>query len=371
MAESNYNKKNTADRPLWLVTGGAGFIGSAFVLKNRAADRATILNLDALTYSGNILNLKSLETDPEHIFVPGDIGDKKLVASLLREHKPSAIINFAAETHVDRSILDPEPFVKTNIQGTCALLAEALLFWRELPEIRKNNFRFLHISTDEVFGTLEADGPPFTEESPYAPNSPYSASKASSDHFVRAFHHTYGLPTIITNCSNNYGPRQFPEKLIPLMILNALAWKPLPIYGQGQNIRDWLHVEDHCAAVRLVLEGAAPGQTYNIGGRAEKNNLEVVRQLCSALDQLHPHQNGSYEQLISFVADRPGHDFRYAVNADKIKKELGWKATHNFERGLRETIKWYLDNPGWVDTVQSGRYRDWLKNNYEYRDGLT
>lgn len=351
-------------RPCWLVTGGAGFIGSAFVLACQRADRARVINLDALTYSGNLMNLADLDHDPDHVFVHGDIGDRELVRRLLASHAPEAIINFAAETHVDRSIHDPEPFIRTNIQGASALLSETLDWWRTLPEPGKKAFRFLHVSTDEVYGSLRPEEASFTERTPYAPNSPYAASKAASDHFVRAFNRTYGLPTLITNCSNNYGPRQFPEKLIPLMILNALAWERLPIYGQGRNIRDWLHVDDHCQAIMTVLEKGIPGQAYNIGGRAEKSNLEVVLRLCAMLDEMAPSQQGSYDRLITYVTDRPGHDFRYSINPEKIERELGWQPIYDFDSGLRETVAWYLDNSAWVKSVQSGEYRDWLRRHY-------
>ncbi|WP_302465265.1 dTDP-glucose 4,6-dehydratase [Bilophila wadsworthia] len=349
-----------------LVTGGAGFIGSCYVLK-RCAAGDTVINLDKLTYSGNPDNLFPLRDNPRHIFVEGDIGNAELVAYLLQTYRPNAVVNFAAESHVDRSILDPDAFVRTNVFGTCSLLRTVKDGWTLLTPFEKAAFRFLHVSTDEVFGALNPGDPAFTEETPYNPNSPYSASKASSDHFVRAFHETYGLPTLITNCSNNYGPRQFPEKLIPLVTLNALARKSLPVYGSGSNVRDWLHVEDHCSAIQRVLESGRAGQTYNIGGNSERTNLQVVHGICEVLDQVHPSPEGSYASLIKFVKDRPGHDFRYAINCSKIKFELGWKPDHTFEEGLRETVLWYLANSEWVEHVQSGAYRDWIRSNYAER----
>ena len=348
-----------------LVTGGAGFIGSCYVLSRRTAGER-VVNLDKLTYSGNIGNLASLDGDAEHIFVRGDIGDALLVRQLLHHYQPDAVINFAAESHVDRSIHDPDAFVRTNVLGTCTLLRGVLEWWKELSEERRNAFRFLHVSTDEVYGTLRPGEPAFTETTPYAPNSPYSASKASSDHFVRAYHETYGLPTLITNCSNNYGPRQFPEKLIPLVILNALSGKPLPIYGTGENIRDWLHVEDHCEAIVAVLEKGAPGECYNIGGHSERANIDVVRSICRILDKLRPTA-APYEKQITFVADRPGHDLRYAIDAAKIEQEIGWVPRRRFEEGLRETVGWYLENTAWVENIQSGEYRQWLETNYSGR----
>lgn len=350
-----------------LVTGGAGFIGSSFVLGLRGAGRAAIVNLDKLTYAGNLGNLGALADDAGHVFVRGDIGDPALVGELLRAHKPGAIVNFAAETHVDRSIVGPDEFVRTNVNGTFTLLSQARAYWEGLPGAEREAFRFLHVSTDEVYGSLRPGDPAFTETTPYAPNSPYSASKAASDHFVRAFHHTYGLPTLVTNCSNNYGPRQFPEKLIPLMIANALAGKPLPVYGNGQNIRDWLYVEDHCRAIEAVLAGGTPGETYNIGGKCEKTNLEVIHALCAILDELAPRRGGSHADLITFVQDRPGHDFRYAIDCAKITRELGWSPSETFETGLRKTVRWYLDNQAWVEAVQSGEYRSWIETNYANR----
>lgn len=352
--------------PCHLITGGAGFIGSCHVLRSRAAG-VRVVNLDKLTYSGNPENLAALRDDPDHIFVRGDIGNDELTAHLLEIHQPDAVINFAAESHVDRSIHDPDAFVRTNVLGTCALLRAALRYWKALPEDRRAAFRFLHVSTDEVFGALRPGDPAFAETTAYAPNSPYSASKAAGDHLVRAFHETYGLPTLITNCSNNYGPRQFPEKLIPLILCNALARKPLPIYGTGGNIRDWLHVEDHCEALSLVLEKGEPGRTYNIGGRSERTNLEVVRVLCGILDRLRPHPDGPYADLIAFVADRPGHDFRYAVDCGRLERELGWKPRHGFEQGLEDTVRWYLDHQDWTDRVRNGEYRAWLETNYARR----
>lgn len=348
-----------------LVTGGAGFIGSCYVLKARRAG-IRVINLDKLTYSGNMGNLSSLVGDAEHIFVHGDIGNTELVTHLLSTYKPDAVVNFAAESHVDRSILDPDAFVRTNVLGTCSLLRTIKDWWKELPEPQKSCFRFLHVSTDEVFGTLQPTDPAFTETTPYNPNSPYSASKASSDHFVRAFHETYGLPTLITNCSNNYGPRQFPEKLIPLVMLNALAGKSLPVYGTGENIRDWLHVEDHCTAIMRVLEAGCIGGSYNIGGHSERTNITVVRAICAILDELAPAQS-NYADLITFVTDRPGHDFRYAIDCTKLEYELGWYPEHNFEDGLRETLQWYIDNADWVKRVQSGTYRQWIQANYGAR----
>ncbi|MDD4509703.1 MAG: dTDP-glucose 4,6-dehydratase [Oscillospiraceae bacterium] len=349
-----------------LVTGGAGFIGSCYILA-RCAAGDTVINLVKLTYSGNLGNLEALRDNPRHIFVHGDIGNAELVEHLFKTHRPDAVVNFAAESHVDRSIIDPEAFVRTNVLGTCTLLRTAKTWWNDLPAAEKAAFRFLHVSTDEVFGALQPGDPAFTETTPYGPNSPYSASKASSDHFVRAFHETYGFPTLITNCSNNYGPRQFPEKLIPLVTLNALARKTLPVYGTGSNIRDWLHVEDHCAAIQRVLEAGKLGQTYNIGGNSERTNLQVVHGICDALDAVRPSAEGPYADLIKFVTDRPGHDFRYAINCSKLSAELGWHPTHTFEAGLTETVQWYLDNEAWVKNVQSGEYRNWMQTNYAGR----
>ena len=350
-----------------LVTGGAGFIGSCFVLQRIAAGDK-ILNLDKLTYSGNLMNLSEVSDNPNYSFVRGDIGDEGLINRLLREFEPDAVVNFAAESHVDRSIVDPDSFVRTNVMGTSVLLRCVKDWWLTLSEEAKQAFRFHHISTDEVFGTLSMTDPVFTEETPFAPNSPYSASKASSDHFVRAFHETFGLPTVITNCSNNYGPRQFPEKLIPLVTLNAVQGKVLPIYGTGENIRDWLHVEDHCEAIYEVLTRGRIGETYNIGGRSERNNLTIVHSICEILDAVQPRNDGkSYKEQITFVKDRPGHDLRYAINCSKIEKELGWVPRHTFEEGLKETVMWYLSNDEWVRQVQSGEYRQWIETNYAER----
>jgi len=350
-----------------LVTGGAGFIGANFVLSTLETTGEPIVNLDKLTYAGNLANLASIAGDARHVFVRGDIADRALVRRLLAEHRPRAIVHFAAESHVDRSIHGPAEFIQTNIVGTFALLEEARAYWEALPGAERDAFRFLHVSTDEVYGSLGPDDPPFHETTPYAPNSPYAASKAASDHLVRAYHHTYGLPALTTNCSNNYGPFQFPEKLIPLMIANALAGKPLPVYGDGQNVRDWLYVLDHCSAVRTVLERGRPGETYNIGGGAERRNLEVVRTLCALLDEARPRREGPYAGLIRFVKDRPGHDRRYAMDATKIRQELGWAPVESFESGLAKTVRWYLDNQAWVGEVTSGAYRDWVEKNYAQR----
>ncbi len=347
-----------------LVTGGAGFIGSNFVLSERSQKRC-IVNLDLLTYAGNPLNLRELNGDPDHIFVKGDIGDRRLVQKLLTDYQPDAVVNFAAESHVDRSIDSPESFIQTNIVGTYHLLEEARAYWKSLPPGRREGFRFLHVSTDEVYGSLGPADPAFTENTPYAPNSPYSASKAGSDHLVRAYYHTFGLPTIITNCSNNYGPRQFPEKLTPLILLNAIEGKPLPVYGDGLNIRDWLYVADHCEALRVVLEKGKPGETYNIGGSCEKTNIEIVEALCALLDEMAPESRyAPHRSLITFVKDRPGHDRRYAVDCSRIERELGWRAKETFESGLRKTIRWYLDNREWVESIKSGAYRDWIAKQY-------
>lgn len=351
-----------------LVTGGAGFIGSCFVIQQINKGN-TVLNLDKLTYSGNLVNLLEVSSNSNYSFVQGDIGDEKLIAKLLVEFQPDAVVNFAAETHVDRSILDPEAFVRTNVLGTEVLLRVVKSWWQDLPQDRKDSFRFHHISTDEVYGTLTLDDPAFEETTKYAPNSPYSASKASSDFFVRAFHETYGLPTLITNCSNNYGPRQFPEKLIPLMVLNALEGKPLPIYGKGDNIRDWLHVEDHCEAIWEVLTRAQPGETFNIGGNSERKNIDIVKSICSILDELRPKQEGgSYVDQIVHVTDRLGHDFRYAINPTKIRTQLGWSPKYTFEDGLRKTVEWYLNNSEWVQSVKIGEYRNWVDANYGHRE---
>ncbi len=350
-----------------LVTGGAGFIGSNFVLEWLQQAGARSVTLDALTYAGNPANLAQLKGDDRHVLVRGDIADRALLGRLLREHKVRAVVNFAAESHVDRSILGPGAFVQTNIVGTFALLEEARAYWGDLRGRERDEFRFLHVSTDEVYGTLGAADAPFTELTAYAPNSPYAASKASADHLVRAYHHTYGLPTLTTNCSNNYGPYQFPEKLIPLVILNALAGKPLPVYGDGQQVRDWLYVSDHCAAIRRVLEAGRPGETYNIGGGAERANLDVVRKICSLLDGFRPKAGAKHDDLITFVTDRPGHDRRYAIDYSKIGAELGWGPGESFESGLERTVRWYLDHADWVHGVQTGEYTRWIDTNYAER----
>jgi dTDP-glucose 4,6-dehydratase len=348
-----------------LVTGGAGFIGSNFVLDWIDSESATVINLDKLTYAGNPANLASLDGNSRHIFVRGDIGDSAFVDKILAEHEPRAIVNFAAESHVDRSIHGPGEFIQTNIVGTFQLLEATRAYWGNLDEADKKTFRFLHVSTDEVYGSLAPEDPAFKETNTYEPNSPYSASKAASDHLVRAYHHTYGLPVLTTNCSNNYGPYHFPEKLIPLIIHNALAGKPLPIYGDGQQIRDWLYVRDHCAAIRRVLEAGRVGETYNIGGWNEKTNLDVVHKICGILDELAPRSDGKpYADQITYVTDRPGHDRRYAIDASKINQELGWKPAETFETGIRKTVQWYLDNQDWVKNVTSGDYKKWIQKNY-------
>jgi dTDP-glucose 4,6-dehydratase len=351
-----------------LVTGGAGFVGANFVLDWLAAERDSVINLDKLTYAGNIENLASLRGDPRHVFVQGDIGDQPLLSDLLHEYCPRAVLNFAAETHVDRSIHSPSEFIRTNVVGTFNLLEVVRRYWSELPQPGKQSFRFLHISSDEVYGSLQATDSPFRETDAYEPNSPYSASKAASDHFVRAWHHTYGLPVLSTNCSNNYGPYHFPEKLIPLCILNALEGKPLPLYGDGQQIRDWIYVKDHCSAIRRVLEAGRVGETYNVGGWNEKTNLEVVKTICRILDDAKPRQDGkSYAQQITFILDRPGHDRRYAIDPGKLERSLGWKPEETFETGIRKTVQWYLDNSGWISHVTSGEYRHWVDTNYSNR----
>ncbi|HEY0759369.1 MAG TPA: dTDP-glucose 4,6-dehydratase [Acidisarcina sp.] len=349
-----------------LVTGGAGFIGSNFVLDWMSSEPGALLNLDKLTYAGNLRNLATLEGEPRHIFIRGDICDAELIASLLARYQPRAVVNFAAESHVDRSISGPEEFVKTNVNGTFTLLEQSRHYWRTLAGDDQRRFRFLHVSTDEVYGSLRPTDAAFTEETPYAPNSPYSASKAASDHLVRAYFHTYGLPVLTTNCSNNYGPYQFPEKLIPLMILNALEGRPLPVYGDGMNVRDWLYVGDHCAGIRMVLAKGRVGETYNIGGSNERNNLQVVYAVCDILDELRP-AGSKRRSLITYVTDRPGHDRRYAIDATKINDELGWAPEHRFEEGLRSTVEWYLANMDWVDEVRSGAYQNWLELNYRGR----
>jgi dTDP-glucose 4,6-dehydratase len=349
-----------------LVTGGAGFIGSNFVLDWFTESSEPLINLDKLTYAGNRENLRLLAGDPRHTFVHGDIGDRALIDQLLAQHRPRAVVNFAAESHVDRSIHGPEDFIQTNIVGTFRLLETVRAYWGGLPEVKKADFRFLHVSTDEVYGSLSEVDPPFAETHQYEPNSPYSASKAASDHLVRAWHHTYGLPVLTTNCSNNYGPYHFPEKLIPLMIVNALAGKALPVYGDGQQIRDWLYVKDHCSAIRCVLEAGRLGETYNIGGWNEKANIEIVHTVCSLLDEMCPRADGKpYKNQISYVTDRPGHDRRYAIDARKLERELGWRPAETFDTGIRKTVQWYLDNPQWVQNVQSGAYRDWVSQQYE------
>ena len=348
-----------------LVTGGAGFIGANFVLDWLAGADEPVVNLDKLTYAGNLQTLASLDGDKRHVFVQGDIGDSALIERLLAEHQPRAIVNFAAESHVDRSIHGPEDFIQTNVLGTFRLLEAVRGYWSQLPAERKAAFRFLHVSTDEVYGTLSATDPAFTEENKYEPNSPYSASKAASDHLVRAWHHTYGLPVLTTNCSNNYGPFHFPEKLIPLMIVNALAGKPLPVYGDGMQVRDWLYVKDHCSAIRRVLEAGQLGETYNVGGWNEKPNIEIVKTVCALLDELQPHADGKgYAEQITYVTDRPGHDRRYAIDARKLERELGWKPAETFDTGIRKTVEWYLANQEWVRNVQSGGYRDWVAKQY-------
>jgi dTDP-glucose 4,6-dehydratase len=352
-----------------LVTGGAGFIGSNFVLNWLKCQPETVVNLDRLTYAGNPQNLAEVESDSRHEFVRGDVNDSELLNHLLRSRQPRAIVHFAAESHVDRSIVGPEDFIQTNIVGTFHMLEAAKAYWNSLEPAEKSTFRFLHVSTDEVYGTLGPADPLFSEKTAYAPNSPYAASKAASDYLVRAYHHTYGLPTLITNCSNNYGPRQFPEKLIPLLIVNALSGKLLPIYGDGLNVRDWLYVGDHCDAIRTVLENGKPGDTYNIGGWNEMTNLDVVRIVCQVLDELAPRANGKYESLIAFVKDRPGHDRRYAIDASKIHRELGWRPKQTFATGIRETVRWYLDNMNWVNNVTSGTYKEWIHQNYAARVG--
>jgi len=349
----------------YLVTGGSGFIGSNFILRQRRLGRARIVNLDLLTYAGNPMNLKPLQSDKEYVFVHGNIGDRKLVRDMLEEYRPHAILNFAAESHVERSMDGPEDFIQTNILGTFHLLEETRRYWGGLSSDEKRDFRFLHVSTDEVYGSLGQEDPAFKEDTPYAPNSPYSASKAASDHLVRAYHHTYGLPVLTTNCSNNYGPRQFPEKLIPLVILNATKGKKLPIYGDGLNIRDWLYVEDHCEALEVVLGKGRVGQTYNIGGKCEKTNLDLVRTVCRLLDEMLPESlYKPHESLITFVKDRPGHDRRYAIDCSKIERELGWYPKESLETGLRKTIEWYLGNPEWIKSVQTGEYREWIARQY-------
>ena len=350
-----------------LVTGGAGFVGSNFVLDWLARGDEPVVTLDKLTYAGNLANLAPVQNDGRHTFVRGDICDRGLVAKLLRTHGVRAIVHFAAESHVDRSIHGPADFVQTNMVGTFSLLEEARDYWCGLYAEQRGSFRFLHVSTDEVYGSLGTTDPAFTESTPYAPNSPYSASKAGSDHMVRAYFHTFGLPVLTGNCSNNYGPMQFPEKLIPLVVLNAIEEKALPVYGDGANVRDWLHVADHCEALRLILDRGRPGETYNVGGSSEYTNLEVVNLICALLDNLSPRQSGRYAELIQFVTDRPGHDRRYAISAGKIRQELGWSPAHGFPTGLEQTIRWYLKNLSWVENIRSGEYQRWIDKNYRAR----
>ncbi|MGA7520945.1 MAG: dTDP-glucose 4,6-dehydratase [Acidobacteriaceae bacterium] len=351
-----------------LVTGGAGFIGSNFALQWLKHAGSPVVNLDRLTYAGNPRNLDSIQRDSRHLLVHGDICDGELIGTLLREHRPRAVVHFAAESHVDRSIVAPDAFIRTNVEGTFRLLERAKSYWSGLDEAEKRAFRFLHVSTDEVYGSLGPNDPAFSETTPYAPNSPYAASKAASDHLVRAYHHTFGLPVLTTNCSNNYGPFQFPEKLIPLMILNALEGKALPVYGDGANVRDWLFVEDHCAAIRTVLERGRVGETYNIGGNSEKKNLDVVHTICDLVDEMSSDGTpGSRRKLITYVKDRPGHDRRYAIDAAKITQELGWEPAEQFESGLRRTVRWYLDNLEWVENVRTGAYLQWIEQNYGER----
>ena len=349
-----------------VVTGGAGFIGSNFVIDWLASEGEPVVNLDKLTYAGNLANLESVARDSRHVFVKGDIADRELLDRLFGEHEPRAVVHFAAESHVDRSIHGPAEFVQTNVVGTFQLLEAARAYWQNLDGGKKSAFRFLHVSTDEVYGSLSESDPAFSETTPYAPNSPYSASKAGSDHLVRAYHHTYGLPAVTTNCSNNYGPFQFPEKLIPLMLSNALEGKALPVYGDGRQVRDWLYVGDHCEAIRLALARGRPGETYNIGGNAERRNIDVVHALCDTLQEMRPRAGG-YRGLVASVADRPGHDRRYAIDAAKIRAELGWSPRETFESGIARTLRWYLDNAAWVAQVKSGAYRDWLEVNYAAR----
>jgi len=364
-----------AGKQIVLVTGGSGFIGTNLVHLLVNGGEYRVVNLDALTYAANALSLEDLKEHPSYVFVEGNITDRELVSSLFTQYQPAGVMHLAAESHVDRSIENAEDFVQTNVVGTYTMLEAARVYWNKLPQEQKNTFRFLHVSTDEVFGSLGMDGY-FTEETPYSPNSPYSASKASSDHFVHAYHHTYGLPTVITNCSNNYGPYQFPEKMIPLMIINALSGKHLPVYGDGSNVRDWLYVEDHCRAVKLAFEKGLPGEVYVIGGENEQKNINLVTQMCNILDEIAPPEEvpqlreqglKSYKELIRFVTDRPGHDRRYAIDPAKIKRELGWQAEVKFEAGLRRTIEWYLSNPQWVDQASGGSFDEWMKKNYAWR----
>ncbi len=351
-----------------LITGGCGFIGSHLVRQWLREEKTPVVNLDLLTYAGNPESLFEAAENPEHTLFHGDITDGELVSRLLEEHQPAAVLHLAAESHVDRSILGPEPFLRTNIEGTFRLLEAVRGWWSGLPSDRKESFRFLHVSTDEVYGSLGAEDPPFCETTPYAPNSPYSASKAASDHLVRAWFHTFGLPVLTTNCTNNYGPSQFPEKLIPHVLLRAMAGETLPVYGKGDNIRDWLHVEDHCSAIRAVLRGGKPGETYCIGGASERTNLQVVEAICDILDSVKPREDGTRNrELIRFVTDRPGHDFRYAMSTEKIQSELGWQPAQTFELGIENTVRWYLDHPEWIQKVQDGTYRNWIEQNYAKR----
>jgi len=352
-----------------LVTGGAGFIGSNFVLSWLRTAGTPLVNLDLLTYAGNPANLAALDSDSRYTLVRGDICDAELVKSIFVTHRPSVVVHFAAESHVDRSIASPESFIRTNVHGTFVLLDQARAYFESLTPEDRDSFRFLHVSTDEVYGTLGPNDPAFSENTPYAPNSPYAASKAGSDHLARAWFHTFGLPVLTTNCSNNYGPYQFPEKLIPLMILNALEGKPLPVYGDGKNVRDWLFVEDHCSAIRTVLEKGRPGETYNIGGNSEKANIDVVTTICNLVDQMRPRLAGGAPRtsLITYVTDRPGHDRRYAIDASKINSEMGWKPEQGFEGGLRKTVEWYLNNSAWIESVRTGAYREWIDKNYAER----
>jgi dTDP-glucose 4,6-dehydratase len=350
-----------------LVTGGAGFIGANFVLDWIEQTGESVVNLDALTYAGNRESLASIANDPRHVFVKGDICDRAALDGVFAEHLPRAVVHFAAESHVDRSIHGPAAFIKTNVEGTFTLLEATRAYWEALPAAEKSAFRFHHVSTDEVYGSLGKNDAPFTETHLYEPNSPYSASKAASDHLVRAWHHTYGLPVLTTNCSNNYGPYHFPEKLIPLMIVNALAGKPLPVYGDGQQVRDWLYVKDHCSAIREVLARGKVGETYNVGGWNEKPNIDIVNTVCQLLDEMRPDAAGTYARLIKYVTDRPGHDRRYAIDARKLERELGWRPAETFETGIRKTVRWYLDNSDWTERVQSGAYRDWVATNYNER----
>jgi dTDP-glucose 4,6-dehydratase len=363
-----YMSASLSTNDVVLVTGGAGFIGSNFILSWVKQTGAAAVNLDLLTYAGNAANLAEIEDDPRYALVRGDICEAELVGNLLREYRPRAVVHFAAESHVDRSISSPEEFIRTNVLGTFTLLDQARVYWKELGD--RESFRFLHVSTDEVYGSLGPKGAAFCETTPYSPNSPYSASKAGSDHLVRAYHHTYGMPVLTTNCSNNYGPYQFPEKLIPLMILNALEGKPLPVYGDGQNVRDWLFVEDHCSAIRRVLEAGRPGETYNVGGNSERANIDVVTAICDLVDELRPSTSGPRRNLITYVQDRPGHDRRYAIDARKITSELGWEPAEVFESGLRKTVQWYLEHPDWVQSVRTGGYRDWIEKNYAERQRI-